>query len=281
MARNSVFLSGKIKINSIEIHNMSKEPFILAVETSSRIGSVAVAIGGAILDEFVFSGPMRHSLEIFPSIITLLNNAGKKPDQINHIYISGGPGSFTGLRIAATLAKALHLANATKIVQVDTLDVIASNLDDYRKDNIIVGDRLGQGQKSIEKIAPILDAKRGQFYIAVYQHDVVEDETAEDYPTFVKNYKKVLPDSLMSSSEFLSRFAGTQKSIWLLGDGLVYNKDKFRAEGIRFIDEKYWSPHAKKVHMLGWQMAQKSIFADPVNLTPFYLNRPNIVVKTR
>ncbi len=258
---------------------MSEEPFILAVETSSRIGSVAIAIGGKILAENVFSGPMRHSSEIFPSIISLLNYAGKKPYQIEHIYISGGPGSFTGLRIAVALAKTLHLANKTKIVQVDTLDVIASNLDDYHADNMDAGGQFGAGRAFIEQFAAILDAKREQFYIAMYQHN--KDETAGDGPTFVRDYNKTLPDSLMSSSEFLSRFAFDRKPIWMLGDGLVYNKNKFRAEGISFLDKKYWSPRAKKVHMLGLQMARKSIFADPVNLTPFYLNRPNIVVKTR
>ena len=88
-------------------------------------------------------------------------------------------------------------------------------------------------------------------------------------------------DSLMSSSEFLSRFTSVRKPIWLLGDGLLYNKDKFKAEGICFLDQNYWSPHANKVYKLGRQMALNSMFADPVNLTPFYLNRPNVVVKIR
>jgi tRNA threonylcarbamoyladenosine biosynthesis protein TsaB len=260
--------------------NMSEESFILALETSSRIGSVAIAIGDEILSENVFSGPMRHSSEIFPSIIGLLNYAGKKPRQIEHVYISGGPGSFTGLRIAVALAKTLHLANKTKIVQVDTLDVIASNLDDYKTDNINTEGQFERSGVFIEKFAVVLDAKRGQFYIAVYQHNN-KDETAGDSSTFVKDYKKVLSDSLLSSSEFLSRFACDREPIWLLGDGLVYNKSKFMAEGVNFLGQKYWSPRANKVHKLGRMMARKSIFADPVNLTPFYLSKPNIVVKTR
>ena len=258
---------------------MTEETCILAVETSSRVGSAAIAVGDEILAENVFSGPMRHSSEIFPSIVDLLDYAGKKPYQIEHIYISGGPGSFTGLRIAVALAKTLHLANKTRIVQVDTLDVIASNLDDYKTYNVDAdGQSEGSGE-SIGKFAVVLDAKRGQFYIAVYQRN--KDETAGDVHTFVKDCKKILPDSLMSSSEFLSRFACDREPIWLLGDGLVYNKNKFETEGINFLDQKYWSPRASKVHKLGRLMARKSIFEDPVNLTPFYLSRPNIIVKAR
>ena len=256
---------------------MSKGPFILAIETSSRIGSVAVAIGEEFLDEYVFSGPMRHSVEIFPSIMTLLNNAGKRPNQIDHIYISGGPGSFTGLRIAVTLAKAFHLANSTKVIQVDTLDVIASNLDDYILENIDTKNQFRESETYIERIAPVIDAKRKQFYVAVYQFQAEGD--IHNHP-FFKDYKKTQQDSLTSSSEFLARFVCEQKPIWLLGDGLLYYKDRFRVEGVHFIDEKYWSPRAKKVHMLGWQMAKKSMFADPVNFTPFYLRRPDVVMKS-
>ena len=261
---------------------MNKDPIVLAVETSSRIGSVAIAIGGEILAETVFSGPMKHSAEIFPVMKTLLQRAGRKPYQLDHIYISIGPGSFTGLRIATTLAKALHLAHKIKVVAVDTLDIIASNIVDLIRENIDQKDQSGiTGIRggSIEKIATVLDAKRGQFYIAVYQR--LRNQADTNNAEFHKQYVKILPDSLMSSSEFLARFACVQDIVWLLGDGLVYHRDKFEADGIGFLAEKYWSPRANKVHMLGWQMAKKSIFADPVNLTPFYLSRPDIKIKPR
>lgn len=258
---------------------MSKEPTILAVETSSRIGSAALAVGAEILSEIVFSGPMRHSAEIFPSIKKLLNLAGRQPSQLDHIYISGGPGSFTGLRIAVTLAKVLHLANRTKIVKVDTLDIIASNIYDYNIDNIDNTCKSQQNEVSVDKIAAVLDAKRGQFYIAVYQHKPLRSD--EINLSFDKDYEKILPDSLLKPADFLERFACPEKPIWLLGDGLVYHKDKFQAEGILFFDRKYWSPRAKKVLMLGRQMAQRSMFAEPVGLTPFYLCRPDVKIKRR
>ena len=103
-------------------------PLILAIETSGRLGSVALAQGDKLLAESHFSGPMRHSAEIFPAITELLSKFSKKPDQIEQVYISAGPGSFTGLRIAVTFAKTLALANNSKIVAVDTLDCITANV---------------------------------------------------------------------------------------------------------------------------------------------------------
>jgi tRNA threonylcarbamoyl adenosine modification protein YeaZ len=273
---------------------MLKKSFILALETSSRIGSVAIACGENLLAEATFSGPLRHSPETFPAISSLLERFGKKPHEIEHIYISVGPGSFTGLRIAVTIAKTMHLANATKIVAVDSLDVIAANIINLTQQTTGHERRAA----SYEKIAAILDAKRNQFFIAVYEclhsgytaQSLTEQRASGIELPFTNHHspitnheiwQKILPDSLMSAPEFLKNFAAGDPPIWLLGDGLLFYKDKFKADGVRFLDEKYWSPRAEKVHLLGWQLAQSGQFADPLTLTPNYLLRPDIKIKPR
>jgi tRNA A37 threonylcarbamoyladenosine modification protein TsaB len=153
----------------------------------------------------------------------------------------------------------MHLANAARVVAVDTLDVIAANTTDYTKEK----------DTEVEKIATILDAKRGQFYVAVYQHCTSDGI-----------WKKVLPDSLMTASQVLEKFAAPDQPVWLLGVGLVHHKDKFKADGIRFLDEQYWYPRAEKVHLLGWKMAQAGQFADPLTLTPLYLRKPDVKIKS-
>jgi len=85
----------------------------------------------------------------------------------------------------------------------------------------------------------------------------------------------------MTASQFIARFACKDKPICLLGDGLVYYKDIFQADGIDFLDQMYWSPRAGKVHLLGWQMALKEQFASPLTLTPKYLRKPDVTVKSR
>jgi tRNA threonylcarbamoyladenosine biosynthesis protein TsaB len=244
---------------------MKPKPLILALETSGRTGSVAIALGEQMLSETCFSGPMRHSAEIFPAIEGLLERFNRKPREIEHIYISVGPGSFTGLRIAVALAKAMSLANAAKIVAVDTLDILAANATDYIKD---------QNAEGLNKIAAILDAKRSQFFIAAYQMDL-----SMPYGNEQGGWKKTMPDCLMTAEQFLENFAGNSRPIWLLGEGLVFYKDKFKGEGIRFLDERYWNPRAEKVYMLGWQKALAGQFADPLTLQPTYLRKPDIKEK--
>lgn len=294
---------------------MTPKPLILALETSSRIGSVALALGQNILAEAAFSAPLRHSAEIFPAIHRLLGRFSQKPSQIEHIYISIGPGSFTGLRIATTIAKTMHLANAAKIVAVDTLDVIAANVINLtntshgaRGTGHVIRDSSHEPRiTNHETIATILDAKRSQFFIAAYQRHHPESklsslrkkESISTNAIPVTQYairdtsdgiwEKILPDSLLSASQFLDKFACREKPIWLLGDGLLYHKDKFKpvpsgvegADGIRFFDEKYWSPKASNVHLLGWKKTLANQFADPLTLNPTYLRKPDVKIKPR
>jgi tRNA threonylcarbamoyladenosine biosynthesis protein TsaB len=249
---------------------------ILAVETSGRLGSVSLAQGDKLLAETCFSGPMRHSAEIFPAITDLLSRFNKKPEQIEHVYISAGPGSFTGLRIAVTFAKTLALANNSKIVAVDTLDVIAANIIDFAPPPPLPQLNTQHGAKrrarfgnstlkTDDRLAVILDAKRGQFFVAVY-------EKAQN-----KLWRKILADYLMTAEEFLAQF--TDKPIMLTGEGLVFYKDKFANKNIRVLDEKFWNPSAANVHKLGLHKARLGDFADPFTLTPNYIRGPDVTVK--
>jgi len=267
----------KVRYKLTKKGNMKKKTLIMAVETSSRIGSVAIALNEKMLGETVFSSPLRHSAEIFPAIAALLDQFDLNPGQIEHIYISGGPGSFTGLRIATTIAKMMQLSQAAKIVTVDTLDVVAANVINLIPENTISDSKHNLPAMPGERVAAVLDAKRGQFFIAVYERDTDCKRNAAGRAF----WKKVLPDSLMTISQFHDSFACEDKPIWLLGDGLLYYKDKFKAGGVHFFHEEYWSARAGKVLLLGRQMALQEQFADALTLGPNYLRKPDIKIKAR
>jgi tRNA threonylcarbamoyladenosine biosynthesis protein TsaB len=247
---------------------MPKTHLILAVETSSRIGSVALALGEKVLAETEFSAPLKHSAELFPAIGALLERYDRKAGQIEHIYVSAGPGSFTGLRIAIAFAKAMHLANGTQIVSVNTLDTAAANVINLSEQDGSPPLDLDAQEMRNERVAVIVDAKRGQFFIAAYERS-----------TSGGSWTKILADCLMTSAQFLEQFARQDAAVCLLGDGLLYYRDRFCAEGVSFFDEKYWSPRAAKVHLLGRQKALRGEFADPMTLRPNYLRQPDVKMK--
>lgn len=229
---------------------MSKS-LLLAVETSGRKGSVAVGETEKPLAEITFSGPMRHSAELFTSVEKLLHQVGRKIEDLGWVSIAAGPGSFTGLRIAVTMAKMMALAADVKIIPLNTMDVIAENATDYINEKNI----------KINKIASIIDAKRKHFFVSVFSRTN-------------NTWQRTQKDCLITSKDFIRRFARHDEPLWLLGEGLLYYKDAFKADGIRFLDENYWPAKAKNVYLLGRQNAKKTNYTDPATLTPHYIRIP-------
>jgi tRNA threonylcarbamoyladenosine biosynthesis protein TsaB len=266
---------------------VTDKPVVLAVETSSRVGSVALALGPDLLEESWFSAPLQHSAELFPTIKRLLARYGRTPSEIAQIHLSAGPGSFTGLRIAVTMAKTMHLANQARIVTVDSLDVVAANLPETSRES----PRQEKERRETtvpETIVALFDAKRGQFYAAIYQRvmpgrnqpqESLDQESGYRIPAPDNGtWRKTVPDCLMTAGEILKKLAGAGR-IGLLGDGLLYHRDRFNADDVVVLPERYWSPHAANVHLLGHQKALAGRFADPLTLTPFYLRGPEVTLK--
>ena len=238
---------------------MDTAQLTISLETSGRSGSAAISTGESLIEQRDFSVPMAHSREFLPVIKNLLDKHGVTPKEVKKVYISVGPGSFTGLRIAVTFAKIMYLANKQiKIAAVSTLDALAQNVVG-QANNTALPDRFGC----------ILDAKRGQFFTAVFQ----KNQCCE---SLVDGYKKICQDSLMGVEEFVEIFAKPDNPVWLLGEGLVFYKDRFKSEGIKFFDENLWIPNAKNVYIIGRKLAKAGKFTDPLTLVPAYIRKPQL-----
>ena len=249
-----------MKQKTVKQKTIQQKTIILAIETSGRTGSVAVFENDVLLSERFFSSMMKHSAELLPVATELLSENNYKPFDIKHIYISIGPGSYTGLRIAATVAKIMNLAIGCKIVAVDTLDVIAENISNQTN------------YSDIDHIAAILDAKRKQFYISTYNK--ISDDN--NY-----SWQKNSSDLVITSADFVKQCNDIGKPILLVGEGLVYYANDFKSDLIQIADESLWYPKASTVGKLGWQLAQKGIFSDAPTLEPSYLRDPDAKIKTR
>ena len=93
----------------------------LAIETSGRIGSVAIVDEGRVVAEDAFAHGLQHAAEMIPQIDALLRAQGWSPADLRELYVSAGPGSFTGLRIGITLAKTVAFATGAMIAAVPTV----------------------------------------------------------------------------------------------------------------------------------------------------------------
>ena len=100
---------------------------MLAIELSSRIGSVALRDHSGRLAERRFEQGDRSREPLLPEIDRLVRDAGMRPRDLQAIGVSTGPGGFTGLRIAIAAAKGIAMAIGTPVVAVPSTLVIAES----------------------------------------------------------------------------------------------------------------------------------------------------------
>jgi len=112
---------------------------MLAIETTGEICSAALLVNpGNILELNVFE-KHSHSEKLLISIEKLLETAGLKTASLKSIAISEGPGSFTGLRIGFSAAKAIAFSLEIPIIPVPTFDATASQIMTYLSENTEFG----------------------------------------------------------------------------------------------------------------------------------------------
>ncbi len=104
---------------------------ILALETSAKAVSAAVAEEGAILALSYQNSGLTHSRTLMPMVEGMLKNASLTMDDIGLVAVAHGPGSFTGLRIGVSAAKGLAWAKELPCCGVSTLEAMARGAADF------------------------------------------------------------------------------------------------------------------------------------------------------
>lgn len=128
---------------------------LLAVETSTEACSAALHIDGIVQERFKIA-PREHTKLILPMIDSLLADAELKPQQLDALAFSRGPGSFTGVRISTGVIQGIAYGADLPVVPVSTLAAIAQN---YLK------------KSERECVYTAMDARMGEIYWGVYQRD--------------------------------------------------------------------------------------------------------------
>lgn len=216
----------------------------LAVETSGRVGSVCVGTGSDIRHAAIFQTDLNHAVELLPTIDRLVGDAGITPADLDAVFVSGGPGSFTGLRIGITAARTISWSTGARTVRVPTLDAIAQNA-------LLVDD-------PPEHVGVILDAKRKAIYAAAYR-------LADDAYVPIDSPAERDPD------EFL---AGIPRPCAVLGEGIAYHSEPVTRSGLPVLDSETYRARAEVIYRLGYARAERNNFDNANELFPIYIRRP-------
>jgi tRNA threonylcarbamoyladenosine biosynthesis protein TsaB len=217
----------------------------VAIETSGRIGSIAVAADAQVIAEVTFPHGLQHAAQIVRILDEEVRQAGWSPAQIDHLYVSVGPGSFTGLRIAVTLAKTMSLATGVRLVAVPTVRVLVENAPTEARSAVIV-----------------LDAKRGQIFTSAFERSGGSDDWVQSEPAHLDTLAAML--------------ARSPRPVHLVGEGIPYHRTAVGPgdQGVVLTPEESWRARASVVAKIGAQMAGRGEFADPLRLTPIYIRLP-------
>jgi len=220
------------------------EPVSIALETTCRRGGVALGRGDALLDVLGFDASARQATQIVPRLDELLARARLRPADVREVYVSVGPGSFTGTRLGVTVARTLAQAVPdVRCVGVPAPQAVAWGVRDLPWENLGV----------------VLDARQGLIYAQL----------------FARRGQDVIPagpSRVVPPPEFL---ATAPRPLTLLGEGLAHHD--LRAQGVnvpRPDDPDLHLPRPHAVWHLGRQRARAGDFTPPERLLPIYARRP-------
>lgn len=146
------------------------KPLILAVDATHEFGSLALARGETVLEEVLLHSPSGFGHILFERLARLLRNHEIKPESIDCFAAASGPGSFTGVRVGLACVKGLAEALGKPALAVSNLRALA-----------------WFGSAALR--APVLDARRGEIYGAVYDAAgaLVEPEVVAKFPAWLQN----------------------------------------------------------------------------------------------
>lgn len=169
---------------------------ILAIDSSGLVATVAILENDQTIAEYTVNYKKTHSQTLLPMLDEIVRMTELDLSAIDAIAVSGGPGSFTGLRIGAATAKGLGLVLNKPLIHVPTVDGLAYNL--YGNSGMI---------------CPIMDARRNQVYTGIYR--------------FIKDEFQVVEEQMaISVEELIGKLNGYGEKVTFLGDGVsVYGED--------------------------------------------------------
>ncbi len=218
-------------------------PLILHIETSGKACSVALSEGQDLIAEKIILEDRSHAKSLTVMIQDILKSTEKKPDAI---AVSAGPGSYTGLRIGVSVAKAMCYASNIPLIAVPTLEIMFNHLQFHKQEQHME-------HANANLFVPMIDARRMEVYQMIYNAngEIIEavepkiiDETS--YQDELKKHKLVFFGN------------GSEKC-----QNVIHHENAMFVEGI--------DPEAKHMISTALRKYEAKDFEDVAYYEPFYL----------
>lgn len=223
---------------------------LLALETSTMMGSIALISDGQLIAEYQIGIKATYSDTLFPLVNHILQEVNVSIQEIDGYALALGPGSFTALRIGLSVIKGLALATGKPIVGISTLDGLAQNV---RFSDVL--------------LCPVLDARKGEVYTAFYKKEGGHV------------LKKLTPDRVVDPKRLLDEI---QEEVIFLGDGMDVYKDLILSrlkEKVLFAPLHLRYPKASAIAQLALKKFEDNELLDIDYASPIYVRQPEAEIK--
>ncbi len=218
---------------------MTHEPRFLILETSGRVGQVAVAEGARLCGVRRLEEARRHARDLAPAVRDLFAQAGWTTRTLDAVIVSRGPGSYTGLRVGIMSAKTLAYAAGCTLLAIDTFAAIAL-----------------QAPAEAGTIDVLADAQQNRVYVE----------------RFARSGDAVVSITPLSIRPFDDWLSGLQSGTWVSGPGIRGHEEALREKQVVPADE--WDPGAESLLHLGRARFLRGEKDDVWSVEPLYL-RPS------
>jgi len=217
---------------------------ILAVDTTSFYGSVALLDNMILQAEINIISPMTHSERLLPAIRFILQSQGLEIKDMDGFAVAAGPGSFTGIRIGLSTVKSFSYASQKPVAAVSGLKALALKIK-------MPHSRL---------LCPFIDAKKGEVYTSLFE-------------SRKNKLKEIVPQNVYTPDRFLSLLP-RHRIISFIGTGVAPYKKKILEY---FPDKARFSPRslfiAHEVGLLGQEIIHQKKAVDFHRLKPLYFRK--------
>lgn len=224
--------------------------YILSLETSTTVCSVALHEAGRLLVSREILIPQSHASKLAVLVDEVKNAAQFDFKNLDAVAVASGPGSYTGLRIGVSTAKALCYALNIPLVAVETLDVMAHQV---RASRTITGTRAeGIPTGNPERYCPMIDARRMEVYCKVFDAAL--------------NVVQPVQAKIIDEHSFGDLLDNT---MIFFGDGSAKCKEVIVNDNAVFLENIF--PTAAALGELAYEKFLAGKVEDVVHFEPFYL----------
>ena len=230
---------------------------VLGIDTATRTATVGLLRDEEVLCERSVSAAHSLGATTVPLVDDVLRASGRLAADIDLIAVSAGPGSFTGLRVGLSIAKGMALSTGCAVVAVPTLEALA---------HVVGMADSGLAVPIGSAICPVLDARKGEVYAALYR--------VEDRGTLICEVEEQACDPLVAVE-------GVSGSCIMIGDGVAAYREVWAehfGERATLLSYEEYHPRGSVVASLGARRHAEHGADDPASVVPRYCRKPEAQV---